>query len=655
MSSIAGQLHESAWPRTFAMAVAYIAGYVLLDWLSYVQPELKLGITPWNPQAGLTMAMLIVCGASRAWLTLLAVVLAEIMIRGQQAGWSVLLLGAALIAAVYACGAHVLRRHELAESIEFPRHVVWLLVVGAIVTLCVACGYALLFRPTSGVPIERIIGRIARYFVGDFNGILTVTPVLLSAPRWREGLRAIAARRVEVAGLAVLIGVLLWGIFGDHNTEDMRFFYPLFVPVIWVALRWGVPGTALCILILQFSLMLTVEDDLIYTPPLLDLQLLMVTLGTTGLLLGAVAADRAVALRRVAEREGEQRAIMAMAPDAIVTTDTNLRIVSANAAAADMFGMSEKQLAGQPLSARLESIELDSSQGRASPRGVRGDGSTFPTDLAWANRDTASAQGYILVVRDITERLASEAQAREREEALARAMRFAVAGELASAVTHELNQPITALVSYLRAAQILADPLHDQDKRLGITLDKAANEAIRTSDVLRRLRDFYRGSEPQREIIEIPQLIASVVRSHDERLTQTQSRLHTDFAADLPPVNCDGTQIEMILHNLLGNALDAIAATGRADHEIAVTATHDVRTVSIAIEDTGPGPTPEIAAQLFEPFVTSKPAGMGLGLAISRSLIRAQGGDLWAEPGGSLGGARFVLCIPTTATTQSNL
>jgi signal transduction histidine kinase len=521
--------------RGAALWTAYVAAYVLLDWMSFVQPVLHLGITPWSPQAGLTLAFLIAFGPRLAPLTAVAALLSEVLIRATPASWLVLVCVSVAIAASYYLAARALVARDVKPPIETLSAVVWLIVASTVAACAVSVVYVLSFAAAHRLPVEAIGGSIIRYWVGDLNGVLTLTPLLLAVPRWRAGIEKLAQRPWEAAAqVAVLVGAV-WLIFGLRATNDLRFFYPLFVPVVWIAFRWGVPGTALCTLAIQMTLIVAARGEAEYEP-LLDLQFLMITLGATGLLLGSV----------------------------------------------------------------------------------------------------------------VTERLAGEARLRERDRALAKAMRFAAVGEFASGMAHELNQPITAQVSYLRAAQILAEPFAGRDPRLAETLDKAAREALRTSDILRRLRDFSRGGAPQIGIVNIEEVAAGVLQSHEQRARARGVRLRSQFAADLPSVASDRTQIEMALHNLLSNAVDAVSQSRAAVPGILVSASRSGDSVLLIVEDSGPGVSPEVAERIFEPFVTTKPDGMGLGLSISRSLLRSHGGDLWQEQS-ELGGARFVMSIPLVA------
>ncbi|MCU0976919.1 MAG: ATP-binding protein [Steroidobacteraceae bacterium] len=629
-------------PRTLALALAFVAAYVLLDWLSYVQPVLKLGITPWNPQAGLALALLLARGAGWGWIVALAALASELVVRDNPAGLPVLAASSAVIALGYTAAA-VFLRPRLAGPISNPVQATWLVGTAMAATLLVAAGYAIVYLAANLLPAQAVVPGIARYWVGDLNGVITVVPLFALLPMWRAGLGAIRRRALEVAAQALATMGILWLVVA-FPADEVRFFYPLFVPVIWIALRWGVPGAALATLGMQAGLVVTVEDRLDFLP-FVDIQFLMLTLGTTALLLGAVVSERRRALERVAAQEAEQRALLATAPDAVLSLDAGGRVVSANPAALRMFAAGGGALEALPAGQLLPGLELVAREGRSSLSASRLDGTRFPVDIAWAGLDSPAAARHIVIVRDATERHAAQARLRERDTALARSMRFAVAGELASALTHELNQPITALVSYLQAAQILAEPIQDADERLPGTLEKAAREAMRASDVMRRLRDFYSGGAPRTGPVDLAEAIEGVRAAFAERVRRDGISLELDLPAGLPPACCDRIQLEMVLHNLLGNACEAAAAQPPDLRRVRLSAQPSGDGLRIEVDDSGPGIAEEVAPRLFEPFLTTKPDGMGLGLAISRSLLQAQSADLALAPS-RLGGACFAVQLP---------
>ena len=218
-------------------------------------------------------------------------------------------------------------------------------------------------------------------------------------------------------------------------------------------------------------------------------------------------------------------------------------------------------------------------------------------------------------------------------EGLRQSLRLATAGEMAGAIAHEVNQPLTALTNYARSGQMLIAA--GRTAELGGVIDRMLGEAQRASEVVRRLRDFFREGRTRLERVPVAELLESV---------QRQARidiLRVEGAQDLPDLLVDRLQIELVLRNLLSNAADAVAA---GSGEISLTASrHDARHVRIVVTDNGPGIPPGSRERVFEPFVTGKPSGMGLGLAVSRAIAEAHGGTLEAMPG--LHGA-FQLVLP---------
>lgn len=533
--------NESAHDRhvrrqRWILALLYVPAYVALDWISYIQPVLKLGITPWSPQTGLTVAFLLWNGPRWAVCTAIAAFLAELLVRGAPAGLPWLALASLSIAVCYATLAATLGRHLLQDAMQGLAPAVRFVCMVILVALFAAAGYVGTFVLAHSLPIRSAASSVARYGIGDVNGVLMLAPLLLAVPQMKAAIRMLRASWPLAVTQGALLALFVWLLFGLDASDRLRLFYLLFVPMIWIAVRWGASGALLAALTLQVGIVLAMRDTP-FGAPLIDLQILMLTLTLTGLLLGAVVAERAQAR--------------------------------------------------------------------------------------------------------------NEAQERERQ--LARAMRFAVAGELASALTHELNQPITALVSYLQASQIMSAPVGGADQRLSDTLAKATNEAIRASQVLRRLRDFYQGGDAGKGPAQLTVCCASVIESLQPRLREQAVRLQLVVPHELPPVRADRSQIEMVLHNLVGNAIDALGAVPAAGRELRLRAERDGESVRLAVEDSGSGVAADALSQLFEPFNTTKPDGMGLGLAISRNLMRAQGGDLAYRRSTSLGGACFELRLPAFA------
>ncbi len=638
-------LRQAATSRNVGAAAVYLTSYLLLDWLSYVQPVLKLGITPWNPPAGLTLAYLLVFGPRWFGVTAVAALLSDVLVRGHSPISPTVLACSLWIGLGYGVLAAVLRRWKLAQPIRGAAHAAWFVGLAACTSAVVAAGYVAIVAAGGELPRADAMGSIARYWVGDLTAILTLTPLLMYLPAWREGLRLAAGRSWEVVAQLVAVAIALWIAFGTSATDELRIFYLLFVPVIWISLRWGLQGTMLAALCIQVALVILAQDEA-HSPPLIDLQFLMLTMSATALLLGAVITERSDVLRRIARSEAQQRALLAMAPDAVLAIDRAGRIRSANPAAHKLFGEPDDPGAHVSAQSLLPALALHGEEGRAAIDGRRHDGTTFPSEVAWAKLDAPAGEGFLITVRDVSERRRAQEALRARETALARAMRFAVAGELASALAHELNQPMTAVVSYLRSLATLTEPYVAQDERIGSTLGKTTQEAIRAAKVLRRLRDFYRGGTSKRESVDVAELCGAIATAFEARARRASTELVVRVDPAVAPVQWDTTQLEIVLHNLVGNSLDAVMQREPPRRRIELCAESSEGSVLFHVSDSGPGLSADVLAHLFEPFTTTKSGGMGLGLAISRSLVRARGGDLLHELRGKLGGATFTARIP---------
>ncbi len=620
-------------------SIAFVVLFLLLEWLSGVRPLYALHVSPWSPQWGLALAFLVAFGGRALPAVALAVVAGEVLPGHAPPQAPATYLAALWLVACFAALAALWRRilapgHEL-TALGASR----LAIVSALGLLAAAFGFVTLHFAAVTLPGDDVLPAAIRWWIGSLNGVLVVTPLLALGPR---GGRDEPVSRVEAADLLprlLVVLVTLVAAFLLPAADQLRFFYLLFVPVVWIALRWQWRGALLAVLVVQLGL-LVVAETRIPTARFIDLQFFLLVLTLTGLLLGLVVAEHARALARVEAGEAEQRALLAMAPDAILLTDAGGAVRTLNAAALHLFG---PQAPGAPITRLLEGLALTANEGRTALTGRRGDQEAFPAEVAWARPAAARGQGHLVIVRDVTERRRAEAQLRERDAVLAGAMRFAVAGEMASALAHELNQPITALVSYLRACELLAP---GDNERLRATLDKSVREAIRASDVLHRLRDFYQGSPPRSGPVRPSDLCRTVVAAFAERCRQAEAQLEFVDDPAAPTVTADATQLEIVLHNLLANALEAVAGVPADRRRVVLTLAHDGERLTFTVEDSGGGVTPTMQRTLFQPFVTDKVHGMGLGLAISQSLARAHGGDLVLQPGSHLGGARFVASLP---------
>lgn len=283
---------------------------------------------------------------------------------------------------------------------------------------------------------------------------------------------------------------------------------------------------------------------------------------------------------------------------------------------------------------------------------ARKDGSPVVFDVS-ANTvcdDTGAIVALMASFVDTTDRKRTEQQAQELRDALAHAARLGTMGELASGLAHELNQPLAALSLYSSAAQQVAgsgDLAGVQD-----LLQRINEQALRAGAIVRRMRSFIGRGASQRGPADLNELIREVLQILENDLRHNVVALDLRLAERLPPVFVDGIQIQQVLVNLIRNAVEAMADSDRQGRRLTIRTELVEREVRVCITDAGNGLSPKIAATLFHPFQTTKAAGLGLGLAICRTLIQAHGGGIGAEAN-LTGGATFYFTLPVLAQPAS--
>jgi two-component system sensor kinase FixL len=276
--------------------------------------------------------------------------------------------------------------------------------------------------------------------------------------------------------------------------------------------------------------------------------------------------------------------------------------------------------------------------------GQRRDGTTFPMELAIGEVRLESKRFFTGFVRDLTERQQSQQKLQEIQAELVHMARFTALGEMATTLAHELNQPLTAIASYLNGARRLLDGGREED--LPMTrgaIVSAAEQALRAGQIIRRLREFVARGESERAPENLRQLVQEASALSLVGAKEAGVLFSLDVDENTPVVVVDKVQVQQVLLNLMRNAIEAMQGCERRELTVSVFAVEDGM-AQISVRDTGPGIAPEVLPQLFQPFVTSKPHGMGVGLSISRTIIESHGGRLWVEPGAK-GGTIFHLTL----------
>ena len=505
-------------------AAIFAACYLVLDWVSYIDPLGPFNITPWNPQPALAVVWMLLGGAAYSPVVFVAIVAAEWLIRGLPGGLAVALASALLLTGGYVAIAAVLRRLlRPRPSLHTLRQLTLFVAVVAPGTALVAAAFVGLLAAGGQLAPVSVTAGWLRFWVGDAVGVLVTAPLHnVAADRERRAALAALARRGETWLQIGLVVLALWLIFAGLGGDPSHHVYLLFLPLIWIAVRSGMSGAIVALALIQVGVVLGIHGKSAPSFPTLELQALVAGLTLTGLYLGVMLDERS----------------------------------------------------------------------RAA-------------------------------------------------ESLKQSLRLAAAGEMAGAIAHEVNQPLTALNNYVRSAQLLRQA--GKTDELDGVLQRILAEAQRAAEVVRRLRDFFREGTTRLEPVPVRELLATAQRIG----AGLQSASPVAFAFDAEPglgeVLVDRLQMELLLRNLLANAVEAIDGGESGGGRVRVLARReDAHHVGIVISDTGPGLRDAALDRVFEPFVSGKPTGMGLGLAVSRAIAEAHGGSLDAR-GGPHGEFRLVL------------
>ena len=490
--------------------------YIALDWASYIYPLGPFNITPWNPPPALSIVWMMLGGLGYAPIVFATIFVADIIIRQAPGGLFITALTSMVLAGGYAAIAGALRYFLKSDSRLTDTRKLWIFIaVTTLGTAIVGTLYVGLLWVNGFLVYELFGAAIFRFWLGDAVGVLITAPLLLLAADNTARDRLFNSwRRPETAlQFAVMIGTVFF-VFKGAGGDPSKYFYLLFLPLIWIALRGGFIGAAMASGVVQIGVVLGAHGGPMHSMALVELQALVAALSLTGLFLGVM----------VDERE------------------------------------------------------------RAT-------------------------------------------------EGLKASLRLAAAGEMAGAIAHEINQPLAAMSNYGRACQLYLERGEGNVpySELSAAIGKMIGESKRAADVVGHLRDFFRSGTTRLEPLTVDSLL-ELARGIGKKLDPSGG---VDFLiesdANASVLLADRLQIELVLRNLLANAFEAIANMPVGERGVTLSAHKaEGERILFRITDTGPGLSPSARKLLFEPFSTSKPMGMGLGLAISQSIAEAHGGKLSA-------------------------
>jgi two-component system sensor kinase FixL len=353
------------------------------------------------------------------------------------------------------------------------------------------------------------------------------------------------------------------------------------------------------------------------------------------------SSRRAAGADDLRRAEARLEAVLECLADAVLSIDEKGVVVAVNAAAGTLFCCSGAALLGVEAGTLLPESRLAAGERRSHGLARRPDGSTFPIALT-LNETRGDSRLRIAVIRDLTEQRASEALLCELRAELAYAGRLAAMGELAAALAHEINQPFSAIATYVRTARWLLQRKPKQTAEIEDILDKAGAQAMRAGDIVRRLREFVTRGESVKTVQSLSTLVEEAKSLGVAGARHVGAQVCVAAKAEHDEVLADRVQIQQVIVNLMRNAVEAMDGAPRRELSLSTSAADGFARLDVA--DTGHG-LKDGGGALFEPFRSTKATGMGIGLSISRSIVEAHGGRIWAEPNPQ-GGAIFSFTLP---------
>jgi PAS domain S-box-containing protein len=515
--------------------------------------------------------------------------------------------------------------------------------------------------------------------LGEMAGILLLVPAVLGWACTRSEPLGWRARAEAGALYATAIAAAL-GVFGSMLQPMLLVAslpYAMFPVLFWAAARFGPRETATLYLLIG---LVAVGGTGLGRGPfgesyigfggaysnLAELYLFLLVLGATSLIFATGRQQLVASQRALRDSEEKYRLLVDHQTDLVAKIGVDGRIQYVSPSHRDFYGKAESEFIGRKLTeaVRVHDEDLccvsDAWQEMLKPPYLTSHEHRVLTPRGWRwvavqSRAVLGADGrpqfVVAVARDITDRRRAEEQARQHLQQLAHVSRVSSMGEMASAIAHEINQPLTAIANYASACLRLLRSGKAQAGEALEAMQRVAAEAERAGEIVRKMRGFVRGEEGQVALVEPGFLAAEVMRLAAAEARQSGVELRSEVDPGLPEVLADSIQIQQVLLNLVRNAVEAVDSGDGPRREVALAVKRAADGgVHFTVSDTGPGLPPGALDKVFEPFYTTKPDGIGIGLPLSRSIADAHGGRLWASA--EREGAAFHLVLPTAQETE---
>ncbi|MEE4184501.1 MAG: PAS domain S-box protein [Gammaproteobacteria bacterium] len=364
-------------------------------------------------------------------------------------------------------------------------------------------------------------------------------------------------------------------------------------------------------------------------------------------------------------------AILDAMVESLIVIDEHGVIVQVNDSTLNMFGYDRSELISANISKLMvgaDRLRHDQYLSRYRKTGekriigkgrevqaLRKDGTEFPAEIAVGESMGGARPRYVGLIRDLTEQRRAEESALQQREEMISVSRLSLMGEMTAAMAHELNQPLTAVANYAAASKrLLEDPSAENLQLVRETLDEIGNQAHRAGRVIARTRGFTRSADGERVVMTLADINQQIKRLAEVDTNANNINIAWDIPPELPAIEVDPVEIQQVMLNLVRNAVDAMANTPAASRNIRVTARrsgpHELR---YEVCDHGCGVDSEVSDSVFNAFFTTKPLGMGMGLAICRTIIRKHGGELGFrnnDANNLSSGSTFYFTLPTQVT-----